>query len=65
MSTSKMSGEPGSPGATTTLSGTQLPAPNPEFGGTIAQKASESTPWWPPRVVPPEGRAQRGVDPAG
>ena len=55
MNPSKTNGEPGSPGATTTLPGTQLPAPNPEFGGKIAQKASESTPWWPPRVVPPAG----------
>jgi arylsulfatase len=51
----KSIGEPGSPSATTTLSGTQLPAPDPKFGGVIQQKASESKQWWPPRVVPPEG----------
>ncbi len=26
-----------------------------KFGGVIKEKASESTPWWPPRVVPPKG----------
>ncbi|HUC50662.1 MAG TPA: arylsulfatase [Xanthobacteraceae bacterium] len=48
-------GVPGSPGATMTINGKQLPAPAPEFGGVIKDKATESTPWWPPRVVPPKG----------
>src|SRR4030095_15608037 len=48
-------GTPGSPGATTTIDGKQLPPPDPKFGGVIREKASESTPWWPPRVVPPKG----------
>ena len=48
-------GTPGSPTATTTISGKQLPPPDPKFGGVIKEKASESTPWWPPRVVPPKG----------
>jgi len=48
-------GELGSPSATTTISGKQLPAPDPKFGGVIKEKASESEPWWPPRVVPPKG----------
>jgi arylsulfatase A-like enzyme len=48
-------GELGSPSATTTISGKQLPAPDPKFGGVIKEKASESKPWWPPRVVPPKG----------
>lgn len=48
-------GTPGSPGATTTLSGTQLPPPDPKFGGVIKQTASESQAWWAPRVVPPKG----------
>jgi arylsulfatase A-like enzyme len=47
-------GEPGSPGATTTISGKQLPAPDPKFGGVIMEKAAESKPWWPPTVVPPK-----------
>ena len=51
----QVTGELGSPSATTTISGKQLPPPAPEFGGVIKEKASESTPWWPPRVVPPKG----------
>jgi len=50
----EITGKPGSPGATTTLSGKQLPPPDPKFGGVIKGRASESTPWWPPRVVPPK-----------
>ena len=48
-------GESGSPSATTTIDGRQLPPPDPTFGGVINQKASDSKPWWPPRVVPPKG----------
>jgi arylsulfatase len=48
-------GEQGSPSATTTISGKQLPPPDPKFGGVIKVKASESKPWWAPRVVPPQG----------
>ncbi len=51
----QVTGELGSPHATTTLSGTQLPPPDPTFGGVIKEKASESKAWWPPRVVPPKG----------
>ena len=47
-------GEPGSPGATTTIDGKQLPPPDPTFGGVIKEKATESKPWWPPTVVPPK-----------
>ena len=50
----EITGELGSPSATTTLSGNQLPPPDPKFGGVIKERASESTPWWPPRVVPPK-----------
>ena len=56
-----VTGELGSPSATTTISGKQLPPPDPKFGGVIKEKASESKAWWPPRVVPPEGRAQRAA----
>jgi arylsulfatase len=48
-------GTAGAPGATTTIDGKQLPPPDPAFGGVIKEKATESTPWWPPRVVPPKG----------
>ena len=51
----QVTGEPGSPGATTTLDGKQLPPPDPKFGGVIKEKASESKAWWAPRVVPPKG----------
>jgi arylsulfatase A-like enzyme len=46
---------PGSPGATTTISGEQLPPPPPKFGGTIRSTTRESKPYWPARVVPPKG----------
>ncbi|MCL7963924.1 MAG: sulfatase-like hydrolase/transferase [marine benthic group bacterium] len=46
---------PGSPGATTTLDGKQLPPPTPAFGGEIKEQALQSTPWWAPQVVPPAG----------
>jgi arylsulfatase A-like enzyme len=51
----QVAGEPGSPGATSTISGKQLPPPDPKFGGMIKEKASESKGWWAPRVVPPKG----------
>jgi len=44
----------GAPGATTTIDGKQLPPPDPKFGGVIGEKASDSKPWWAPRVVPPK-----------
>jgi arylsulfatase A-like enzyme len=47
-------GEPGSPNATTTISGKQLPPPDPKFGGVIKHDALQSKAWWPPRVVPPK-----------
>src|ERR1700750_3449751 len=50
-----VTGDPGSPGATTTIDGKQIPPPPAAFGGEIKEKASESKPWWAPRVVPPKG----------
>ena len=47
-------GEIGSPGATTTISGEQLPPPDPKFGGLIKDDALQSKYWWPPRIVPPQ-----------
>ncbi|HMF14957.1 MAG TPA: sulfatase-like hydrolase/transferase, partial [Gemmataceae bacterium] len=47
-------GTPGSPGATTTISGKQLPPPDPKFGGVIKDNAAQSKAWWAPRVVPPK-----------
>src|SRR6266487_4022926 len=48
-------GTPGSPSATTTIDGKQLPPPPPKFGGVIKEDAKDSKPWWPPQVVPPKG----------
>src|SRR5262249_32360108 len=50
----EITGTPGSPGATTTISGKQLPAPDPKFGGLIKDGALQSKAWWAPRVVPPK-----------
>ena len=47
-------GVPGSPDATATISGKQLPPPDAKFGGVIRGNALLSKPWWPPRVVPPK-----------
>ncbi len=54
-SAQQVTGVPGSPGATTTISGKQLPPPDPKFGGIIKEKASDSKAWWAPRIVPPKG----------
>ncbi|MGC2045646.1 MAG: arylsulfatase, partial [Pseudolabrys sp.] len=54
-SAQQITGVPGSPEATTTITGKKLPPPDPKFGGVIREKASESKAWWPPRVVPPKG----------
>jgi hypothetical protein len=51
----EVTGVPGSPSATITIDGKQLPPPPPKFGGVIKQSAKDSKPWWPPRVVPPKG----------
>jgi arylsulfatase len=50
----QVTGELGSPSATTTLPGNQLPPPAPKFGGVINDDAMQSKEWWPPRVVPPK-----------
>jgi arylsulfatase A-like enzyme len=47
-------GVPGSPDATTTIDGKQLPAPDPAFGGVIKPDALQSKAWWAPRIVPPK-----------
>ncbi len=52
----QVTGELGSPSATTTIDGKQLPAAaDPKFGGVIKDDAMQSKPWWAPRIVPPKG----------
>jgi arylsulfatase A-like enzyme len=51
----QVNGVPGSANATVTLDGKQLPPPPMPFGGVIKDTAKDSTPYWPPRVVPPKG----------
>src|SRR3974390_1132836 len=49
----QINGVPGSPSATTTIDGKQLPPPPMKFEGVIKEDAKDSKPWWPPTVVPP------------
>jgi arylsulfatase len=51
----QVTGELGSPSATTTIQGNQIPAPEPKFGGVIKETLQGSKTWWPPRIVPPKG----------
>ena len=51
----QVTGVLGSPSATTTIPGNQLPPPPPKFGGVIKESYKDSKTWWPPRVVPPKG----------
>jgi arylsulfatase len=51
----QITGTPGSPDATVTIDGKQLPPPPLPFGGVIKESAVDSKPYWPPRVVPPKG----------
>jgi len=52
----EVTGVPGSPSATTTIDGKQLPPmPDEKFGGKIERNVLDSTPYWPSRVVPAKG----------
>ena len=51
----QVTGEFGSPSATVTSKGDRLPAPPLPFGGVIKERATDSKPWWPPRLEPPKG----------
>src|SRR6476646_11846618 len=53
--TQQITGTPGSPDATVTIDGKQIPPPPMPFGGVIKESALDSKPWWPPRIVPPKG----------
>jgi arylsulfatase len=48
-------GKLGSAGGRASISGEQLPPPDPKFGGVIKDDALRSQYWWAPRVVPPKG----------
>ncbi len=51
----QITGTPGSPSATTTIEGDQLPAPPAKFGGKIERTTKGSKPYWPARIEPPKG----------
>src|SRR5215471_2159840 len=51
----QVSGTLGKPNATISIDGKQIPQADPKFGGVIKEDATQSTPWWPPRVVPTKG----------
>src|SRR5437763_8440743 len=53
--TQQIDGTPGSSDATVTIDGKQIPPPPMPFGGVIKESVKDSTPYWPPRVVPPKG----------
>jgi arylsulfatase len=48
-------GTPGSPAATMSINGEQIPAPPEKFGGKIEPTTKGSKPYWPARIVPPKG----------
>ncbi|MCU0945533.1 MAG: sulfatase-like hydrolase/transferase, partial [Rubritepida sp.] len=50
----QLRGTPGAPSAVMTPNGLSLPAPTPPFTGAILPNAIDSTPAWPPQVMPPE-----------
>jgi arylsulfatase len=52
---------PGSPGATTTVQGDQLPPPPQNLRGVIGETAQQSKPYWPARIVPPKGASIVGA----
>src|SRR5205809_3707960 len=54
-SAQRINGVPGSPSATQVIEGKQIPAPPLPFGGVIKESYKDSTPYWPPPVVPPKG----------
>jgi hypothetical protein len=54
-SSPQTTGAPGSPDATMTIDGKQLPAPAEKFGGVIKDNAAQSKPFWPATIVPRKG----------
>ena len=54
-------GTPGSPGATTTITGKQVPLPDSKFGGLIKDDAMQLKYWFTARIVPPKEAPQSHV----
>ncbi|MEK1927296.1 MAG: sulfatase-like hydrolase/transferase, partial [Rhizobium giardinii] len=51
----QVTGELGSPSATTTIDGRYLPNPPASFDGEIGLDAKSSKSYWPPQIVPQKG----------
>jgi arylsulfatase A-like enzyme len=51
----EITGTPGSPSATTTINGEQIPAPPEKFNGKIERTTEGSKPYWPARIEPRKG----------
>ncbi len=54
-SAQQVTGVPGSPSATISIDGKQIPPSPQKFEGRIERDAEQSKPYWPARVVPPKG----------
>jgi arylsulfatase A-like enzyme len=54
-SAQQIHGTPGSPSATITIDGAQLPAPPQKFRGRIMENVAQSKPYWPARIEPAKG----------
>jgi len=54
-SAQQVTGVPGSPSATISIDGKQIPPLPQKFEGRIEVNAENSKPYWPARVVPPKG----------
>ncbi len=57
----QVTGELGSPSATTTIPGNQIPAPAPKFGGVIKEEVPGSKTWWPPKIAPSPSPAHHRI----
>ena len=55
VSAQQITGTPGSPRGHDHHRWKATTATRSKFGGVIEERASQSKPWWPPRVVPPKG----------
>jgi len=49
-----ITGKPGSPSASVTIDGKEIPPPPQKFGGKIERTTKGSRPYWPARIEPPE-----------